>query len=117
MLTTGRFAISVSPRMLPTRPVIGNASSGAPRGAVTATARWSAPASNGGAPVDGYVVTALRMDGNGTVLSRTSSPLLPGNTRSRSMTLRPGRYRFVVAARNVAGFSGNSRRSNTVIAQ
>lgn len=101
----------------PAKPRIGTASSGAAGGTVTAAARWAPPLSDGGMPVTGYVVTALRMGANGSVLGKTRSPLLPPSARSRSLTLLAGKYRFVVVARNAVGTSGLSARSNLVTAR
>ena len=108
---------TVTAATVPDPPVIGTASSGANGGALTATARWSPPASNGGSAITGYVVTALRMSRTGTVLSRTDSPLLGAGARTRTFTLPAGNYRFVVVARNAVGQGTSSARSNQVAAR
>ncbi|MEO6145396.1 MAG: hypothetical protein ABIP19_15580 [Dermatophilaceae bacterium] len=108
---------AVTPATVPARPVIRLASSGAAGGTVNAVARWAPPAVNGGAAVTGYVVTAIRLNANGTVASLTRSTVRPAGLRSLTMTLRPGSYRFVVQARNRMGMSSASVRSNLVRAR
>jgi hypothetical protein len=108
----------VVPARAPAAPVIGTAEAGSPAGVVTtAIARWSPPPLDGGSPIQGYVVTALRMSSTAPtapVLSRTQSPLLAANARSRTFVLQPGVYRFQVVARNAVGNSPASARSNAV---
>jgi hypothetical protein len=107
----------VVPATVPGAPVIGTATSGAPGGTVTAAVNWSAPTGNGGSPVTGYVVRALRMSSTGTVLATTTSPVQPGSAQQLTMTLQTGNYRFTVQASNKAGSGPQSARSNLVTAQ
>jgi sugar lactone lactonase YvrE len=107
----------VFPATVPAAPVIGTAASGTPGGTVSATVNWNAPASDGGSPVSGYVVRALRMSSTGTVLATTTSPVQPGSARQLTMTLQAGSYRFTVQATNKAGSGPQSARSNLVVAQ
>jgi hypothetical protein len=107
----------VVPATVPGAPVIGTASSGAAGGAVTATANWTSPATNGGSAVTGYVVQALRMSAAGAVLATTTSAVQPASARQLTMTLQAGNYRFTVQARNVAGSGATSARSNLVAAK
>jgi hypothetical protein len=94
-------------------PVIGAATSGVLGGTVTATARWSAPAANGGSAILGYRVTATGTNGSVTVSSQRAS-----SARSYSMTLpAAGQYTFTVVAVNVAGTSPASAASNVVTGQ
>jgi hypothetical protein len=100
---------------VPGAPVIGTATAGASGGAITATAAWSPPASNGGSTVTGYVVRALRMSSTGTVLGTTTSAVQPASARTLSMVLpQTGNYRFTVAAINAIGTGAQSARSNQV---
>lgn len=82
---------------------------------MTATARWSAPALDGGSTITGYVVTALRVV-DGEVRGRTTTKR-PGTARSVRMTLRRGTYTFQVRAVNAVGMSPLSARSNRVRAR
>jgi hypothetical protein len=107
----------VVPATVPGAPVIGTAMSGAPGGTVSDTVGWSPPNSNGGAPVTGYVVRALRMSATGTVLSTTTSAVQPGSAGQLTMTLQAGNYRFTIQANNKAGSGAQSARSNLVTAQ
>ena len=107
----------VIPATVPGAPVIGTASSGTAGGAITTTANWNAPTSNGGSTVTGYVVRALRISSTGTVLATTTSAVQPGSARQLTMTLQTGNYRFTVQAKNKAGSGPKSARSNPVVAQ
>jgi predicted phage tail protein len=115
---------NVRPATAPGAPGIGNASSGVPGGGrvvvraaaptFRATARWTAPKSNGGAAITGYVVTALKISADGAVVRRIESTLQAPDKRTATMRLRRGVYRFVVSASNWAGESKPSARSNRV---
>ncbi len=120
--TVGNGAFSppsaaVTPAGAPGRVLIGVASSGVAGGQVTALARWKAPASNGGLPVDGYRVTAVRINGAGVAVASYTSAVLPARVWSYSMTLPAGYYRFVVRARNGVGLGAASPGSNLVLAR
>ena len=107
----------VIPATVPGAPAIGTAASGTAGGAVTATAHWNAPTTNGGSAVTGYVVRALRMSASGVVLATTTSAVQPGSAQQLTMTLQTGNYRFTVQAINKAGSGPRSARSNLVVAQ
>ena len=101
--------------LAPARPGIRNARAGRPGGVVDATARWNRPAADGGLPITGYVVRAIRIRPNRPNVTRTFTAA-PG-PRRLTMTLRRGNYRFRVAAVNEIGRSPFSPRSNRVVAR
>jgi hypothetical protein len=107
----------VTPSNVPGAPVIRTASSGVVGGKITAVARWTPPVSNGGSAINGYVVTALRVNAAGAVVSQTTSAVQTASARALTMTLRAGSYRFVVRARNRLGLGAASTRSNRVSAR
>jgi hypothetical protein len=99
----------------PLAPTIATASGGAAGGPVNGTARWSPPAGNGTSAVTGYVVTALKLNADGSVASTTVSATQPSAARSYLMPLpSAGSYAFTVQAVNPSGRSAASARSNTV---
>ncbi len=109
---------AVTPATLPGAPVIGVAAAGAAGGAITATARWTPPASTGGSPITGYRVTALRLTASGKLLGTTVSAVRPASARSLAMTLPvTGSYRFKVQAINAVGGGLQSPLSNMVTAR
>jgi Ca2+-binding RTX toxin-like protein len=111
------LSAAVTPARVPFAPHMGIASPGAVGGAVTALARWGAPVSNGGLAVNGYVVTALRLNAAGAVVARYNSAVQGPGVRALSMALPAASYRFAVRARNGLGLSGYSGVSNTVRAR
>jgi hypothetical protein len=105
---------------VPGAPVIGTAARGGAGAPITALARWTPPAANGGSPITGYRVVALRMSSGvagATVLQRITSALQPAAARQLSMTVPAGTYRFEVIAVNAQGNSAPSARSNAVVAR
>lgn len=99
---------------VPAKPAAPTATPGVAGGAITATAAWTAPA-DGGSPITGYIVRALRMSSTGTVLATTTSAVQPATARKLQMTLPvTGNYRFTVQAVNAIGKSPQSARSNLV---
>ena len=107
----------VTPATTPGTPGIGTAVSGVAGGAVNATANWPATTATGGSPITGYVVRGLRLNAAGTVLSTTTSAVLPATARSLVMTLpvANANYRFTVQAINAVGTGPQSARSNQVV--
>lgn len=100
----------VVPAAVPATPAIGTAvgRSG------SALVRWTPPADDGGAPVTGYRVRT--QDANGNLVG---APRLVSGTTTRTVVrgLTNGiRYRFQVAAVNVAGAGAYSRLSNAALA-
>ena len=98
----------VTPYGAPGAPTVGAAT----RGNASASVTWSAPASNGGAPITGYTVTAVAPSA-GTVVATTqvdgsqTSATVPGLVNGKS-------YALTVTANN--GIAGPaSARSNVVV--
>jgi hypothetical protein len=114
--TTTTTTTSTSVRA-PSAPRIGLATSGRRGGSVTATARWSAPLSNGGAGISGYRVRAQLLDGSGRVVKVLATRLLSSGTRVVTVKLPKGRYRFRVVAYNRVGASPTSAASRIVRAR
>jgi Ca2+-binding RTX toxin-like protein len=108
---------AVTPARVPTAPGIGVSSPGAVGGRATALARWRGPVSNGGLAVNGYVVTAVRLNARGAVVARYNSAVQGPGVRALSMALPAANYRFAVRARNSLGLSAYSAISNTVRAR
>jgi len=107
---------AVTPANPPSAPRIKSPSKGDNGGPLTATARWDAPRSNGGSPITGYRVVALKMTGpnSATIARRFYSPMLAAGQRSHSMVLPAGEYRFKVAAYNAVGKGPRSSASSPV---
>ena len=89
---SARKAASTPAATVPSAPVIGTAALGTVGGAITATARWSAPASTGGSAITGYVVTATQYGTAGQVLGQTSSPVLAASTGAVRHDAADGRF-------------------------
>ncbi len=105
---------AVTPATLTGAPRIGRAAAGLATDRVaSATARWSPPASTGGAALTGYRVTAIRSTGARTTVA------VPVTARTRTVTglVRNGRYRFQVVAVNRVGAGPASALSNEVVAR
>jgi hypothetical protein len=98
-------------------PRIGTASSGRRGGWVTATARWAARTSNGGAAITKYRVVAQRLDSRNRVLRNYYSAYQQASVRALTMRLPRGRYVFKVKAWNRVGTSSWSRASRGVYAR
>ena len=107
----------VTPKVVPGAARIATAYSGNVGGPVNAVARWMPPLTTGGAAINGYVVTALRIASNGSVASRSRSAVISASGRTYWYPLARGYYRFQVQARNVAGFGALSGMSAQVIAR
>jgi FtsP/CotA-like multicopper oxidase with cupredoxin domain len=111
------MSTAVTPSTTAGAPKIGTAFSGAAGGTITAQARWAPPTSNGGTAITGYVVTANRMSVTGKIVSRTTSAVQSASSRSLTMKLPAGKYRFVIRARNVRGLGATSATSRLVTAR
>ena len=112
-VVTRRYTI----RTAPSAPVIGRATSGDPGGRATARARWAAPRADNGGQVTGYVVTALRLQSDGSVVSRRTFQVDRAGARALQMGLAAGRYAFRVQAVNAFGTGTLSAPSNAVRAR
>jgi hypothetical protein len=91
--------------------------SGAAGRKVTAVATWKAPLSNGGAGVNGYRVYGYRVNDRGAVVQTVKSAVRSASARAWQPTLRKGRWRFAVQARNAVGWGHLSARSRAVTAR
>jgi subtilisin family serine protease len=103
---TSARSVAVVPKTRPGIPGIGSPSAGR----ASAVARWSAPASNGGAAITSYVVRAY----SGTTVVKTVT--VGASARSATVTGLAGgtRYVFTVTAVNAVGAGAPSARSATV---
>jgi len=81
----------------------------ATRGAASAVLSWSAPASNGGAPVTSYVITSVPAITPITLATK----ILPTTTTISKLT-NGTEYTFYIVARNSTGPSVTSSGSNAV---
>jgi hypothetical protein len=114
-ITTGTTTTTTAVRA-PSAPRIGLASSGRRGHPITATARWAAPVSNGGAAIVGYRIKALRLSSSGRVVAVVSSRMVSSGAHAKTMRLPKGRYRFRVVAYNRVG-SATSATSRIVRAR
>ena len=115
--TTPSPAAPLSPAVPPTAPLVGKASSGRRGGPVTATVRWAAPRSTGGASITGYRIRAMKISGRNRVTRVLVTSYVPASARRAVLRVRKGRYAFSVMARNKVGSSTWSRRSRVVSAR
>jgi hypothetical protein len=120
-IATATVTVNVTPKAAPAvvkrpgAPRIGSASAGKRGGPRTGVARWTAPASTGGAPITAYVVTATKYKGRKVL--RTKSATVSASRRSYDMVVGAGKWRFRVAAVNRVGRGGFSGLSNLVKAK
>ncbi|MGY1688745.1 fibronectin type III domain-containing protein [Geodermatophilus sp. SYSU D01105] len=106
---TGRasaLSAAVTPRTVPSAPRVGTPTAG--RGA--AVVRWTAPATDGGSAITGYVVRAYR----GSVWVRTVT--VPATARATTLTglANGSAHRFTVTAVNAVGTGAVSGYSAAV---
>jgi predicted phage tail protein len=100
------FSVSsptVKPVGTPGAPVQLTPTRGAKGGALTLTAAWDAPTSNGGSKVTGYVVTARRMAADGVTVVSSTTATAGASARKLQLTLPAGTYTLTVAATNAFG--------------
>ena len=107
---------TVTPATVPGLVQIGAPTQGPAGGALTASANWNPPLSNGGANITNYRVQALRMAADGTVESVQGNIIVGAAVRTRSFTLPAGTYRFDVSAINAVG-EGPAVRSEAIAAR
>ena len=118
--TTYRFRVTATngvgtgPSSTPTKPVTPGAKPGAPtnaraaKGDQSATVTWTAPTSDGGAPITSYKVTSYPDGITQTVDATQTTATVTGLTNGTS-------YRFRVTATNRLGTSTSSEATNAVI--
>ena len=97
---------AVTPATTPGAPTIGTATAGVGSASVT----WTAPVSNGGAAVTGYVVTPYKAG----VAQATQTFNTTATTETVTGLANNTAYTFTVAAINVAGTGTASAQSNSV---
>ncbi len=97
----------VIPATTPGAPTIGTAT----RGNASATVTWTAPASNGGSSITGYVVTPYL---NGTTAQTAQTFNSTATSETVSGLTNGSAYTFTVAAINSVGTGGASAQSNSV---
>lgn len=103
---------------VPGAPTIAAPSQGAVGGATTAIARWTLATTNGGSPITGQQVIALRMSSaadDATVINTQTSRVLGPNVKQYDFQLAAGTYRFQVVAINAVGTGPPSARSTAVV--
>jgi subtilisin family serine protease len=103
---TSRPSNPVTPATVPTAPTIGTAIAGN----AVATVSWTTPASNGGSPITGYVVTAYV----GYTPVRVRIFISTSTTQTITGLTNATTYRFRVQALNAIGLSTYSKASNPV---
>ena len=98
--------ITLTAATVPAAPTIGTATAGNSQ----ATVSWTAPSSDGGSPIHGYVITAYV--GYTPVKTRIFNSTL--TTQTVTGLMNGTQYRFRVRAYNAIGVSGYSKVSNPV---
>ncbi len=115
--TTSSATVTPAPRHAPSAPRTGWVTSGTPGGAVTATVRWYAPTSTGGAAITHYRLQAEHLDSHHRVLRSQTSGYIAPNVRGVTVHLAKGPYRFRLVALNAVGTSAWSSLSRIVDAR
>ena len=110
-------SLPMTPATVPDAPVLGAVTSGPLGGLLTVTMNWTPPAlpaTNGGAAITSYTVSAY--DTGGIVVQRIT--ILSGAARSKLFTfVTTGPFTFDVTATNAVGSGALSARSAAVLAQ
>jgi hypothetical protein len=97
---------ALTPRTVPGAPVVGSPTPGS----ASATVRWTAPASTGGAVISGYVVKVY----SGTTLVKTVNALASARSLVVTGLVNGTDYTYTVTAKNVAGLGSASAESSVV---
>jgi Ca2+-binding RTX toxin-like protein len=106
---------TVKPIGPPGVPVLLPPTPGSPGGARTITVSWTAPTSNGGSKITGYVVTTRLMAADGVTVTSSTPSSYSARTRKAVLTLPAGSYTFTVAATNAFG-TGVATASSILVA-
>ena len=114
--STSTAVVALGAASQPGAPFIGTAAvgSGTVPG-ITADVTWTPPVADGGSPITGYRVLALRLNDAGGVAATTRSTWQPADSRSLEMEVPvAATYTFQVITRNDIGTSRRSARSNEI---
>jgi hypothetical protein len=96
---------------VPAAPLVRAVKPGKAGKPLTIRLSWRAPVASGGAPVTAYEVLVWKAKPTGRGVTRVRTRLVEAAKHHLVLKLRAGRYRFAVAAENVAGAGPRSART------